>query len=117
MGRPALFDDAALLAGILRELGRLRAIYDDPARFHALGYYSPVRGQARDADRGILTVDFPAWLGRGLTDAERRAALRALERLEAGGKVRRIADGYTGNRTTCIAVVTPKRRKRKGPAR
>jgi len=93
--------EAEILRGIRRELRRLRRIdhHELPLR-----EASRLRSAIAAAHRGELPVDFEVWLGRAITDAERRACSRALERLAAAGKLERIG-GYSGKRTTAVRLI------------
>jgi hypothetical protein len=99
--------DDELLDAIRRELARLRAI--DPRTLSAVGGDRFARGEIRQAaglaDEGIVTARFEALLGRGLSDAERKALQRSAIRLEGAGKLRRFRLGYDGIRTTHLQLV------------
>jgi hypothetical protein len=96
--------DAALLADIRREVGRLAALDRGAAtgdRF-ALGR---LRVQVNDAKKGIVEADFPILLSKPLDSVALKACQRSAARLEAKGAVVRLRRGPEGYRATHFQLV------------
>jgi hypothetical protein len=90
--------DRQLLNSIRREIARLAALELPDARYYLHLHMAVIR-----ARNGVLAIDLPGW---GFsTPAERRAGLRALDRLEAAGHIEREYLGYDGRRATHIRVI------------
>lgn len=61
-----------------------------------------------DARRNLLALDYPRWLGRELTVADRKACSRALAELESAGLIVRLV-GASGTRTTHVKILAADR--------
>jgi hypothetical protein len=94
--------DRQLLNSIRREIARLATLELPNARYYLHLHLAVVR-----ARHGIVAIDWFAF-GVGLSSAERRAGLRALDRLEAAGLIEREYLGYDGRRATHIRVIEAK---------
>ena len=96
--------DAELLAAIRREVARLRAVdlVNLPSDRAVAG---AIRAAVQNARQGIVAADLDRLLGRTLGGAERRTVHRALDRLEAGGHLRRLRLGFDGLRLTHLQLV------------
>lgn len=93
--------DDELLAGVWREVARLRAVDLRP-----LGYgHGELRIAVADAAEGIVRADLPALVGVPLDEAGRKAAARALARLEAAGLVVRLRLGGDAARVTHVQLI------------
>lgn len=95
---------AELLAAMRRRLAGLveTDLFKLPSDRMAAGR---IRAAVAAAKQGVLRIDLDAWLGHVPRDAERRAAHRALDRLEETGWVRRLRFGYDGQRATHIELL------------
>jgi hypothetical protein len=96
--------DARLMTAARRAVDRLAEVdlYRDlPADRSAAGR---LRAAVADARRGVVALDMDELFGRVPTPAERRAAHRALIRLEAAGSLRRLRRGYDGVRVTHLQL-------------
>jgi len=96
--------DAELLAAVRREVARLRGVdlFHLPSDRMEAGR---IRSAVSDARQGVITADFDGLLGRVLGTAARKAAHRAVGRLEAAGRLRRLRLGYSGARVTHLQLV------------
>lgn len=103
MPHPATLD-AELLAAVRREMDWLAAVdlYRDLSADRSAA--GRLRAAVEDARRGVAALDLDELLGRVPTPAERRAAHRALDRLEAAGRLRRLRRGYDGVRVTHLQL-------------
>jgi hypothetical protein len=97
--------DSQILAAIRREVKRLSAI--DLTKIPYIGHrehYAEVRHAVETARSGAIAYDLDVLLGHPPTDAERKAAQRAIARLEARGKLVKLALGYGRVKATHLMV-------------
>ena len=96
--------EVELLAGVHRELSRLRQV--NLTRLPREAWR--LKWQVQDALTAIVWADMDTIIGRALTDAERRAYQRAARRLVADGVLRRHL-GWGGVKTTALELVRTRR--------
>lgn len=92
-----------LLTAMRRELaalGKVDLFALPQDRFHA----GRIRCAVMAAREGVVEVDLVAWIGRGISDAERKRCWRAIDRLVETGAVERVHNGYDSVRATHLRV-------------
>jgi hypothetical protein len=94
-------DARDLLARIVRAIEGLRKV-DGPDLIGC--EWRGAMAEVQDARNGMIAIDFDAWYERALSGAERRRALRLLDKLAEAGKLYKRADNKAGVRSTHVEL-------------